>query len=356
MSTSDSASLQQAMRSLHEGTFFPVTDESLTDIGSTFMYRQKTSTTGAPRSDLHRAIDIENQAGETGDIVRAVYPGVFLEYRESDKGGGNVIKLRHEFPESFRFKGKKIEYFYTWYSHLNSKSTPNVDKVVAEIKSWEPGITEIEGGQAIALMGKSGGTKRVHLHLEVRIGTPKSLYAQLQSRIDAGELRWGFDPHVHPLMLFPEARFIEEASKPVATQLALISANQNDGDFVFCYQTDRGKPLLNRITTKIMVGDESEMPVKFHVIDLNLRTGIVPENLEVDPKPKETWLDDLDRTQPYFEPVPFGLKNPSYQTKIIVPKNWLAQVSSRNTDLYLQLEATDIWGNSVESDRYDIRF
>jgi len=352
MSTSDSASLQQAMRSLHERTFFPVTDESLTDIGSTFMYRQKTSAPGEPRSDLHRAIDIENQAGETGDIVRAVYPGVFLEYRESETGGGNVIKLRHEFPESFRFKDKKIEYFYTWYSHLNSRSTPNVDKVVEKIKSWEPGITEIESGQEIALMGKSGSTKRVHLHLEVRIGTPKSLYAQLKSRTDANELRWGFDPHIHPLMLFPEERYVDEKSESIPTKLTLISPDQNGGDLAFCYQTDRQKPLLNRITTKIMARDESETPVKFHVIDLNLRTGIIPKNLELNPKPKETWLDDPNRTQPYFEPVPFGLKTLSYQTKIIIPKNWLAQVSSHNTDLYLQLEATDVWGNSVESDRF----
>ncbi len=185
-SNPDSENLQQAMESLHGDTVFPVPNGDYRDIGSTFMYRTEIDTNS---EDFHRAIDI---GGDEGDNIVATYPGTFWGYRNYS-GAGRTVRLRHKFPQSFTYKGRTVSYFYTWYSHLNHEGTEPI------VANWKEKETKISSGQLIGKMGQSGETKVVHLDFAVRIGTNNSLRFQL---CNPGSTQWGFDPHIHPMMLY----------------------------------------------------------------------------------------------------------------------------------------------------------
>ena len=227
-SNPDSENLQQAMESLHDDTVFPVPNGDYSDIGSTFMYRTEIDTNS---SDFHRAIDI---GGDEGDNIVAAYPGIFWGYRNFN-GAGRTVRLRHEFPQPFTYKGRTISHFYTWYSHLNHEGTQPI------VADWVKRVTQIKPGQLIGKMGQSGQTNVVHLDFAVRIGTNNSLRFQL---CNPGSTQWGFDPHIHPMMLYTPSTPSPQPS------LALVSTSS--GDIIVRYITDREQPILNRVETKIL--------------------------------------------------------------------------------------------------------
>lgn len=319
LANDDTLNLRRGMQSLHERTVFPVRTRDTSNIGSTFMYRTNKTT---EQSDFHRAIDIGEADGVVGDTVVAPYPGVYDNYFYLDDAGW-VLRLLHTFPEEFKFKGKRIKHFYTVYTHLNNVGTKKI------ICDWVKNATQIVAKQPIGIMGKSGYTQDVHLHFSVRIGTKYSLQYQLTN--NDIEL-WGFDPHIHPLMLFEPSKSGSQAS------IKLFSANSEA--VVFLYESDRTQPILNRVETTIM---DDERSIDTYVIDLNLRLGIVPSVIEKDPE--ETWLDRLDLDKPHFDPQDFGYQGQKpYRTKIVVPRLWLAKEDTANT---LIVRVVDIWGEAV---------
>ena len=320
-SNPDSENLQQAMKSLHEETVFPVPNGDYRDIGSTFMYRTEIDTNSA---DFHRAIDI---GGDKGDNIVAAYPGTFWGYRNYS-GAGRTVRLRHKFPQSFTYKGRTVSHFYTWYSHLNHEGTKAI------IDDWVYRETEISSGQLIGKMGQSGETQVVHLDFAVRIGTNNSLRFQL---CNPGSTQWGFDPHVHPMMLYAPSLPSPEPS------LSLVSTS--NGELIVRYITDRQQPILNRVETKILQSlSPNPIIIKSHTLDLNLREGIVTPRITC---PPSGWLDNLDNEKPHFAPIPFGFNANRYQTDIVVPSVWLNSSSLSSTDKIIQIEVIDIWGSRV---------
>ncbi len=327
-SNPDSENLQQAMESLHGDTVFPVPNGDYRDIGSTFMYRTEIDTNS---EDFHRAIDI---GGEEGDNIVAAYPGTFWGYRNYS-GAGRTVRLQHKFPQPFTYKGRTVSHFYTWYSHLNHTGTHPI------VAGWVEGKTEIKAGQLLGKMGQSGDTKIVHLDFAVRIGTNNSLRFQL---CNPGSTQWGFDPHIHPMMLYAASSPSPEPS------LSLVSTA--NGNLRVRYITDRQQPILNRVETKILqCNSPNPIVVKSHTLDLNLREGIVPPGTTT--CPPSGWLDNLDKQKPHFDPIPFGFNASRYQTEIVVPSVWLDANSLRSTENTIQIEVVDIWGSRV-SGRYQI--
>ncbi len=320
-SDTDSANLQQAMESLHGDTVFPAPTKDYSDIGSTFMYRTEIDTNS---SDFHRSIDI---GGDEGDNIVAVYPGIFWGYRNYT-GAGRTIRLRHEFPQPFTYKGRTIRYFYTWYSHLNHAGTQPI------VDTWVERSTTVNPGQLIGKMGQTGETSVVHLDFAVRIGTNNSLRFQL---CNPSSTQWGFDPHIHPMMLYAPSTTSSQPS------LGLVSTSSSSGDIRVRYIADRTQPILKRVETKIISLEGSE--IKSHAIDLNLRTGIVPTGVTA--CPASGWLDNLDSQKPHFAPIPFGFNASSYQTDIVVPGSWIDDGSFTSTDNTVQIDVVDIWGSRV---------
>lgn len=319
---SDSKNLQEAMESLHKQATFPVPSKDYGNIGSTFMYRIEIDT---KKLDFHRSIDIGGRDEDEGEAIVAAYPGKFISYCYY-KGAGWTVTLRHEFSEPFYFKNKLVKSFYTWYSHLNNEETAKI--VEDRFKKGE----SIESGQLIGKMGKSGATKVVHLDFSVRIGSRNSLQYQVNNpKVE----QWDFDPHIHPMMLFEKS--------PAPSHLSLTPAIASNGNIEFTYQANRRQPILNRIEAKI-ISDNSV--VKSHVIDLNLRTGIVSPAYK---SPlDETWLDNLDLQKPHFVPIDFGYNADIYKTKIVIPSSWINRSMLDGTNNSIQLEATDIWGKTID--------
>lgn len=321
----DTVSLDRAMRSLHDETEFPVLCKDFSNIGSTFTYRFLVR---SGRPDFHRALDISEENAKVGDIIVAAYSGVFINY-DCSGSGGCVLTLRHKFPQKFNFKGKKIEYFYTIYSHLNDKKTRQI------IDGWQ---TEkpVFAKQPIAVMGKSGRTNTVHLHLSLRIGTQYSL--QRQERNPPVE-KWGFDPQIHPMMLFPA---LEEEQVSVPPTLSFLENNNESVKFL--YECDRTQPILNRLETRIIGNDGI---LASHIIDLNLRTGLVPKAIEG--QPGSEWFDYRDLSKPHFKPKGFGYQlDRNYKTEIVVPKSWIDSMSNRGDAIRIEVEIRDIWGKPVD--------
>ena len=158
-------------------------DEIFDDIRSTFGPRILSS---SGSYDFHRAIDIE---GSTGEDIVAPLDGYFAGYRTYNSCG-QTVRLRHNLPSPIQYKGKTINQFYTWYCHLDD---------------FVSGFTDgqsIPEGTVIGKLGKSGSATYPHLHLELRVGTNNSLEYQKENYDESDPRYFGFDPHMHPMLLF----------------------------------------------------------------------------------------------------------------------------------------------------------
>ncbi len=204
------------------------------------------------RYDFHRGIDIH---GDLGEDIYSIADGkvvdVWLEGQEGSPypNGGTVVVIKHDFANSYPFHNENIDFFYTYYLHLNSVN-------VAEEE-------EVNRGAIIGTMGKTGTTDLVHLHFELRIGASCSIEYQLDNPANScgDEFDSATDPHVNPLLFLDydnknTIRGIITTLNPLTVE---VTALKEELDF-----------------NRIEVISESETIV----IDFNLREGINPNDID----------------------------------------------------------------------------
>jgi Peptidase family M23 len=306
--------MQTAFQTLRTQAVWPVVGTTLDHVESTFGPRIKPST---ELYDWHRGIDID---ASLGTPVLAAMTGELWKI-ENYVSGGTTVTLRHRFPTPVSYQGKVLYWYYTFYMHLDSISSSLRNAYSAGLHPT------IAAGTFIATVGQTGTTVANHLHFELRIGTWCSLEFQLLNPTSscAG---FGFDPHVHPLLLYTPL--------PSSMSLSLLTRPTSaiDGRVRFTVRDEQ--PLLNRVTVAIVHRATGRI-VATHTLDLNLRTGYNATT--------NAALDTINRTKPYILPLPFDMSKTAFATDLVIPKGF---VSSYYGSSYLsRITVRDIWGNTV---------
>lgn len=294
--------LVSAFRILQDVIVWPVPQSDRGMISSTFGPRLANSGT---RYDFHRGIDIH---GEVGEPVLASYDGVVTAV-DYFSNGGNYVTLEHEFNPSIEFMGNTLSKWYSMYLHLNAQLVLEGDTVKA--------------GEQIGEVGETGSTTSPHLHHELRIGTRCSLEFAL-GHPESTCNTYGFDPHVHPILLYPNASF--NAPSLLVLQDASVAV-----DGIFLISTSDTAPDLNRYEIYL---DGSAEPA--HTLDLTTRQGYDMSSTAI--------MDIKDTTVPHLDPVGFGYPANSWTMRLVVPNSWIPDTTSS-----IGLSVTTIWGESTSS-------
>ncbi len=286
------ATLSDVFPSLNGASVWPVANSTHDDIESTFGPRIKPSTDAY---DWHRGIDIDAPLGAP---VLAATSGTLWNVTEYDDGGTTVV-LKHSFPTPVIFHDKTVSYFYTLYMHLDSVET---SLVLANTKSEHPSVP---AGTKIGTVGHSGkGAIGDHLHFEIRVGTQCSLEYQLQNPNSSCSQGFGFDPHVHPMFLFPNA------SPNFSLQATKLPSAQTAGEIKITFPNE--EPILNSIKLKIYTSPEG-VAVYEKSLDFNLRDGYDPTT--------NSALDKVDYSVPYITPDVFNISSISFATNYKIPQS-----------------------------------
>jgi murein DD-endopeptidase MepM/ murein hydrolase activator NlpD len=255
-------------------------------------------------------------AGTLDDRVLAIFGGTF-EKIQTSTDGGTIVIIRHTFSPAVPHLSSTLNYFFTYYMHLNSV-VPSL--VTANADGTHPTIT---AGQHIAYLGHSGSASYDHVHIELRIGTMCSLEYQRANPMSSCSVGFGFDPHFHPMLMFPPLM-------PLTNAITLTTVPTSSTDGVITFTSDEEQPLLNRFEFRVVRISTSTV-VLSHVLDYDLRTGFV--------------TDFPDKTKPYIDPVPFGTGG-LFTTKLIIPRAYAGSYSSG----YIKtVSAQDIWENTVST-------
>lgn len=324
LARADYAQLVQAFAQIRTNTVWPVQGGSADDIEETFGPRRQPSNNGA--YDWHRGLDIDHAHGQ---VIVAAYAGEFFRYTNFTSGGHTVI-LRHRFPTPVPYLGKSLQYFYTYHMHLDDALVPQW------VKDAQAGGTrpEVTAGQQIGYMGSSGQGPgedyAVHLHFELRVGSQSSLEFQLGNIATNSASYYGFDPHMHPLLLFqptPTRILLSEVTPLTTTQ---------DGTVLITIDND-DQPNLNRVEVRIYDRRDGSL-VKEHALDLNQRTGFDASST--------AQLDARDLTKPYFAPLYFTDAQTNYQTQLVIPKVFVGPDFDEHQ--VLNVVARDIWGRTTQ--------
>ena len=306
--------LTTAFQNLRATATWPVPGTTLNAVESTFGPRIKASTQAY---DWHRGIDLDAPLGSS---VVATLPGTLFDVTNYTDGGLTVI-LKHTFPEPVLFQGKTISSFYTFYMHLDS-----VDPalVAADQLGQKPAVAQ---GAEIGKLGHSGTAIGDHLHWEVRVGTPYSLEWQLANPSSQyGATNYGFDPHVHPLLLS-----VPGATNTMTTAVTTKTSSTKDGKVRI--STDDEQPLMNRIEVRV-VARASGQELLRHTLDLNERVGFNATT--------NALLDQPDKARPYLAPVSFGTASTRWNTDLILPRGWVGSYTGTRYQTIVTVK--DLWG------------
>lgn len=323
-SRADYAELVGRFEAIRSHTHWPVQGGGFDDIEETFGPRRQPSNNGA--YDWHRGIDID---GAHGRVIVAAADGEFVKYTYSTSGGWTVV-LKHPFDPPVEYGGRMLTAFYTWYLHLDDAGTPEWIKV-AQTNAARPAVS---GGQVIGTMGNSGqgpgGAYAVHLHFELRAGTQSSLEFQLENYTTNSASFYGFDPHMHPLLLFPPLPGGPEVTRTQAP------SPDTDGRYLLRVPND-DNPDLNRVEVRL-IDRTTGIAVRSHVLDLNQRTGFDASTTAT--------LDTRDLLQPYLAPLYFTDAQTDYQTELVVPREFgIPGMGDRHA---VHVIVADLWGRTAE--------
>ncbi len=301
------ADIAQAFKALHRQTIWPVQGSTRDDIESTFGPRLKASTADY---DWHRGMDIDAALGAP---VLAVTSGTLWDVTTYPDGGLTVI-LKHTFNQPVNFQNVTINSFYTFSMHLDE-----VDPTLLEAAQLNQYPTVL-AGQQLGTVGHSGTALGDHLHFEVLAGTWCSLEYQLSHSTSSCAVGFGYDPAVHPLLLFPA--IANELSLIHTTEGARVTENDDQPDW-------------NRL--EITVQDRKTRRVAAtHVLDLNQRLGFDASSTAT--------LDSQDLSKPYLSPESFGPSATLFSTKLVIPAVFTQNLPSNK---YLTtVKVFDIWGGT----------
>ncbi|CAK9033808.1 Uncharacterized metalloprotease HI_0409 [Durusdinium trenchii] len=222
-------------------------------ISSPFGPRWKIS---SDRYDFHRGIDYFD---EDDTELYAIADGVVFQHREfTDGGTTTVIEHELENPSDAMFHDRKINKVFSYYNHLNSRTTTEGQAV--------------QKGEVIGRMGQTGSTTFTHLHFTTRlVGYCTLQYQVANNRVPtaSSECATGFDPAVHPYL------FVGAEPRLGLKELYEIQPKNSSFAFAVRYNTSRGHLDLDVIETD------------FGKISFNTRAGIWG-------KQTIEGLDDLD--------------------------------------------------------------
>lgn len=283
-------SIQEAFLKLNGYSIWPIANVTHDEIESTFGPRIKPSTNAY---DWHRGIDIDAPLGAP---VLAAASGTLWNVTEYEDGGTTVV-IKHEFPTPVTFHGKNITYFYTLYMHLDLVE-PWL--LTANSKFEHPSIPS---GTKVGTVGHSGkGAIGDHLHFEIRAGTQCSLEYQLEHPNYSCAQGFGFDPHIHPMFLFPNA------SPNFNLQIDKYPSAQTTGEIEISFPDE--EPILNSVNLKI-TSQPGNAQVYEKMLDLNLRSGYDPTT--------NAALDKVDSQVPHIYPNVFNISSAIFSTKLLIP-------------------------------------
>eukprot|EP00052_Salpingoeca_macrocollata_P033350 m.8122 g.8122 ORF g.8122 m.8122 type:complete len:330 (+) comp5027_c0_seq2:225-1214(+) len=304
--------IAQYFESIRADTVWPVVGTSAADMSSTFGPRVRAS---CGCYDFHRGIDIH---ANIGDDIIAPYDAQFYDV-QTYNDGGLTVRLRHVLSPAISHNGKTIRYYYTYYMHMDS-----VDPALAALSKY----AAVPKGTKLGEVGISGSALAPHLHWEIRMGSICSLEYQLSNPGSSCSTcsGCGFDPHYHPLLMFPP-----DASNLMS--LTLITTPTNAVDGLARVETPHNQTLLNRVVFTIT---RKGKLIKSHTLDLNERTGFDASTTAT--------LDTPDTTKPYFQPVSFGYSSGDYATEIVLPASYVAGCTAASYKR--RLVVTDIWERS----------
>lgn len=323
-SRADYPELVRRFEAIRNHTHWPVQGGGFDDIEETFGPRRQPSNNGA--YDWHRGIDID---GAHGRVIVAAADGELVKYTFSTSGGWTVV-LKHPFDPPVEYRGRMLSSYYTWYLHQDDAQVPEWIKV-AQTNGARPSVA---GGQVIGYMGNSGQgpgeSYAIHLHFELRVGTQSSLEFQLANYATNNASFYGFDPHMHPLLLYPQL-----PGSPELECTQPLSADQ-DAHYLLRVPNDEN-PDLNRAEVRIIDRDTG-MVVSSHVLDLNQRAGF-------DASATAT-LDGRDFLKPYFAPLYFTDAQTDYKTEIVVPRDFASPWIGNRYAVHVIVR--DIWGRTGE--------
>lgn len=315
-SKAEVTALRGAFALVRQSAVWPVPAVDHNNISSTFGPRLKEP---ALNYDWHRGIDID---APLGTPVVAAYPGILWDITDFVDGGTTVV-LRHDLPAALSYEKRTIQYFYTFYMHLDSVDPLLVDAFANNQK------IPVAAGDSVGQVGHSGTTPTDHLHFELRVGSWCSLEFQLQNPSSSCS-GFGFDPHMHPFFLLPQS--------PPAMALTVTQQPAAGVDGIVQFNCSRLEPVLNRVILKIYDNQLHRSAGKY-ILDLNERRGFDAST--------NVALDTVDPAKPYFSPVPFGILATIYETQIIIPAAYLGSlVGNRYT---YTLKVNDIWGGKKKA-------
>lgn len=273
---------------------WPVPTSGRKRISSTFGPRIKLTRNGY---DFHRGIDI---SGDMGTPVVAALPGTLYKY-ETEKyvSGGNTIVLDH------LINGELA--VHTYYMHLDKKSNDVTEGM------------DITKGQVIGYVGNSGtGARNPHLHFEIRVGCRLSLEKQISDGFGDS----GFDPHVHPLILYGRVRQQRDICIKSVRKLSM----HEDG--ILFVEMDRQWPIIKRY--ELLQGSAKTMAV----LDVDTREGFDSKSTQA--------IDTQDCSMPYIQPFRFDRKSSLWRVEYRIPKRFARHNSFGNS---LNVRISDVFDN-----------
>lgn len=293
-----------AFRNQRHLVAWPTPHSTADDISSTFGPRIRLS---CDCYDFHRGIDI---SGDEGDVVLASFDGKVKKVANY-RGGGLTVILEHGFPETASFKGISVTRWYTHYMHLSAENVTRGQTV--------------KGGQEIGRVGKTGAAVSPHLHHEIRVGTRCSLEWALNNPSSTCN-RLGIDPHIHPLLVYPEMTGFENSATLTLTQT--IDATQ---DGILHVTAPDETPDVNVYQVQV-INNTTGVVRLTHTLDLNLRLGFDASSTSA--------LDTPDTSVPYLDPGPHGVLATEWDMDLVIPSSWFI---FKNADEDIVVTVTNVW-------------
>ena len=290
--------LRSKFREIRKNSVWPVQGSSFDDIISPFGPRW------LGRYDWHYGTDI---VADKGAKVLAPKKGELYSF-ENYGGGGKTVILQHEFPRGAKYLGEDLQYYYTFYLHLD-KTTKKIRQASKKDKA-----INIKKGQVIGYVGETGNAGSPHLHLELSVG---EVWSQQYNNA-------GYDPNFNAMMLF----------KPQKKNMTL----EKQDNKVKIYLPD-DQTILNKV--KFVIKDKNKRGnniVKQHVLNLNRRVGFDASSIDT--------LDTPDTTKPYFNVENCGFTSDNFYTEIAIPKKYTKKYLGNNYQRILTVY--DVWGRSKQ--------
>jgi murein DD-endopeptidase MepM/ murein hydrolase activator NlpD len=322
-----------AFQGLQSLVVWPILQSSSSSSSSS---RQLISSTFGPRlirksdDDNHnvllefsRGIDIEGE----GPIVASYTGTVHRRIRNHDDGSITVI-LEHSFEEWVQFHSLKgfTKKWFTVYQHLANDAESSVQLQEGDV---------VRTGDILGEVQQSSQP----LHYQVLIGSSCSLHFARSNPASKCN-RKGYDPHVHPLLLFPTSTSDDDSDSPqVHLDLQLINQvipGVQHG--IVRLTSDISAANYNRFQIELLDEDGVTTMIKQHTLDLNLRKGFAQDDATPNPM------------YPYLSPIIVNANSEKWTMELILPNHWGGTTThptatTTGTNSYIRVSVYDVHGS-----------